>query len=93
MTQTTIAPYRIETPVARAQPAPVPEPPGGPAPAWGPRRDPLWVTESLQWLTDALAYLLVARACGRHEATPPPPAMRAAPGELGDPGCESGEVG
>lgn len=80
MTQTTVAPYRIETPAAPINPSLAPPPEV--APAWDALRDPLWVTESLLWLTDALAHLLVTRACERYEATPLPAAMRSAPGEL-----------
>jgi hypothetical protein len=70
---------RIEIPVAIAA-----EPPSEVAPAWDALRDPLWIVESLEWLTDAVAYLLVARANERHEPTQLPKRMRAMAGELGD---------
>ena len=82
MTLTTIAPYRIETPTAPTVTAAEPVP--AVAPAWDPLRDPLWVVESLQWVTDALAYLLVTRANERHEPTQLPERIRALAGELGD---------
>jgi hypothetical protein len=64
-------------------PATPPQPPA-PVPAWDPLRDPLWVTEALQWLTDALAYLLVARETERYAPAQLPEGLRPVPGEQGD---------
>jgi hypothetical protein len=42
------------------------------------------VTEALQWLTDALAYLLVARETERYAPAQLPEGLRPVPGEQGD---------